>query len=302
MQRLNEGIAGWVNPFGQQKYLVSLKREDVRAFAFWSKNYRPFLPAVREVKKQGFPCLFNYTITGLPQVFECDVVPLEDSLDSLKALSRLFTPNHISWRYDPIVVSNQTGSRYHLEQFEYLASRLAGFTTRCYVSYAVFYEKVKRNYLPFSEKTGVNFIDPKPADKIKLAEKLAAIARKYAIQLYTCCGDYLVSNTIKKAHCIDADVLSSLYYSGLWKGRERPTRPECGCTENTDIGSYDTCPHGCIYCYANSNKQRAMAAYAKHDVNSLFLGYSKAQSDAFVKTAKPPAQSAGSATQLQLKF
>ena len=36
MNRLKEGFAGVVNPFGGQKYIVSLKPEDVRCFVFWS--------------------------------------------------------------------------------------------------------------------------------------------------------------------------------------------------------------------------------------------------------------------------
>ncbi len=46
---------------------------------------------------------------------------------------------------------------------------------------------------------------------------------------------------------------------------------------------YDTCPHGCIYCYANMNKERSVLKHARHDPESAFLGYTKAESDGFLQ-------------------
>jgi len=68
--------------------------------------------------------------------------------------------------------------------------------------------------------------------------------------------------------------------------KEKPTRKECGCTESSDIGTYGTCPHGCIYCYANVNKQRAVKLYSNHDKNSAFLGFNKSQSDKWLAEIK----------------
>jgi hypothetical protein len=112
-----------------------------------------------------------------------------------------------------------------------------------------------------------------------LANELAAIAARYKIRMFSCCGDYLVSGDIQKAHCIDGGVIESLFFPGGLQYKDKPTRKECGCTESTDIGTYDTCPHGCVYCYANMNKQQARKAFDNHDKESAFLGYSKSQSD-----------------------
>ncbi|MFR4222387.1 MAG: DUF1848 family protein [Akkermansia sp.] len=35
-------------------------------------------------------------------------------------------------------------------------------------------------------------------------------------------------------------------------------RQGCHCIESRDIGAYDTCLNGCKYCYANTNRQKAV--------------------------------------------
>jgi hypothetical protein len=45
-------------------------------------------------------------------------------------------------------------------------------------------------------------------------------------------------------------------------------RAACGCIVSKDIGRYDTCPHRCAYCYANSSFSRADAAWKRHTPGS----------------------------------
>jgi histone acetyltransferase (RNA polymerase elongator complex component) len=101
-------------------------------------------------------------------------------------------------------------------------------------------------------------------------------------QMFSCCGDYLVNEKIKKAHCIDGGIIEQLFYPDGLSYSGKPTRNQCGCTESTDIGTYDSCPHGCVYCYANANKQKALETFNNHDKASAFLGYSKSQSDVWL--------------------
>jgi hypothetical protein len=143
------------------------------------------------------------------------------------------------------------------------------------------YGKVQRNYGEFDRTHDVGFYDLEVQRRIALATRLAEIAAAHGMEMYTCCGDYLIGGRISKAHCVDGEILERLY-PGLYGGTRRPTRKECGCTESTDIGRYDTCPHGCIYCYANVNKAQADKAFRSHDPDSAFLGIQRAESERLV--------------------
>ncbi|MBN1393395.1 MAG: DUF1848 domain-containing protein [Sedimentisphaerales bacterium] len=285
MRRLKEGFAGVVNPFSGQKYIVSLKQEDVIAFVFWSKNFTPFLENLRIIDRLGFKFYFNYTVTALPPVFESNL-DKEAAIAALKQLSRGYSPLHINWRFDPIIISDVYSRDFYIRSFEKLASEFEGVVKRCYFSFVVEYDKVKRNFAELARQEGVKIIDCSDDFKIELANELAEIARKYGIEMFSCCGDYLVGGKIKKAHCIDGSIIERLFPSCSFPYSDKPTRKQCGCTESTDIGAYDTCPHGCIYCYANANKQKALEAAAGHDIDSAFLGVSMPESDRWIAEIK----------------
>jgi hypothetical protein len=278
MQRLAKGFAGVVHPFGGQRYIVSLKPEDVVCFVFWSRNFTPFLENLKTMETMGYKFYFNYTVTGLPSVFESNVEK-QAAIETLKQLSKTYSPKHINWRFDPIVISSISDRDFYIRAFEELASEFAGYVERCYFSFVARYGKVIRNFAEFEKSHGLKIFDCSGDFKIELANELAAIAARHGIRMFSCCGDYLVSNKINKAHCIDGRIIEDLFFPEGFSYKTKPTRDECGCTESIDIGTYDTCPHGCVYCYANTNKGRAHKAFRNHDKTSAFLGYTKAQSD-----------------------
>jgi hypothetical protein len=283
MNRLEQGFAGWVNPFGGRKYLVSLKPEDVACFVFWSKNFIPFLNKLRLIKDMGYRSCFNYTITGLPEVFEGRVADRDEIIDTLKRLSDRYSPEHINWRYDPVVLSDMTDSAFHLENFHSLASELRGYVKRCVFSYVQWYGKVRKHFHSLQKHRSMKIREPKLDFKLDLLNRLCDIADENGMTMYSCCGEALLSSRVRKAHCVDGELISRLFFSGGMKFKKRGTRKECGCTHSFDIGAYDTCPHGCVYCYANSNKAAANCSFKKHDMDSAFLGYSREISDRWIK-------------------
>ena len=281
MNRLKEGFAGYVNPFWGQKYTVSLTLDNVACFVFWSKNFIPFVDKLKTIDKIGYKFYFNYTINGFPYIFERNVLKKDLLIDNLKKLSDMYSPEYINWRYDPIIISDITNYDFNLKNFDYIASKIEKYVERCFFSFVFLYGKVKKNFIDIQKESRIKIYNPDNDLKIKLANKLADIANQYGIKMYSCCGDYLLGPKIEKAHCIDAKLIKNLFYNNKdeFKYRIKPTRKECGCTESTDIGTYNTCAHGCMYCYANINKKSAYKTYKQHDKNTAFLGYSKTESD-----------------------
>lgn len=46
---------------------------------------------------------------------------------------------------------------------------------------------------------------------------------------------------------------------------------ECTCLLGADVGAYNTCAHGCRYCYANRDAETVAKNRRRHDRNSPFL-------------------------------
>lgn len=271
MERVRAGFVKYRNPFSGQIYQISLKPEDVVCFVFWSKNYKPLLPYLDELHQRGFDFYFHFTITGLPRALEQHVIAPSRAIQTLQFLSDTWGPNRVHWRFDPIIVSDITPLSFYLQQFEKIAVQLTGYTTQCIFSFAQFYTKVLRNLIELTKLQGICIYDIDRVEKIKLAESLADIAHANGIRMLACCNDFLLSEKIQKAHCVDGHLIAELFPHKSFQAGLNSTRKECGCTDSRDIGEYDTCPHGCVYCYANKSPLIALKHFRRHNPKSVIL-------------------------------
>ncbi len=91
------------------------------------------------------------------------------------------------------------------------------------------------------ERYAPGFHSPDESQCIRLADQLACIAEDRGIKLKSCAHDFLVSDKVLKARCIDPEVLmqvvdSSERRSAVEKLGSAPTRKHCGCAASKDIG------------------------------------------------------------------
>lgn len=273
MQRIHAGKVVYYNPFNFKGYEISLKPEDVDVLFFISKNFAPLLPYLDELQAQ-YNLYFHYTITGLSGVFEELVPPAPEMVRVFQEIARRTSPRQIAWRFDPIVLTNMTPPEFYREKFRELAAQLAGSTERCYLSFATVYDKMKRTFQQLEERKGVVLLATDQEERRQLADELASLAAGYGMKLFSCCNDFLQSDLVAKGRCVDGEYLSELFHLQK-RFPAYPTREGCGCARCVDIGAYDTCPHGCSYCYANVNKQVATRNYQAHSPAEELLARGK---------------------------
>ena len=270
MNRLRDGVCRVANPYGGKDYMVSLRREDVDGFVFWTKNVGPFLSPLEEIHRRGLPFVVQVTINGYPITLERSVPPAEQSVRHLKSLSESYGKRSVVWRYDPIVTSDLTPGEWHLDNFATLAAALRGVVDEVVISFAQIYRKTARNLDRAARRHGFSWHDPADGEKVSLAERLAGIAADNAMRLTVCSQPGLTVNGMAGARCIDAMRLSDVANRPI-AARQKGNRAGCLCSESRDVGAYDSCPMGCVYCYAVAGRDAARRRHQAHDEADAYL-------------------------------
>lgn len=270
LRRLDAGFCRTVNPYGRQVVTVPLGRNAVDGFVFWTRNPGPFLGALDTVAARGFPFVVQATVTAYPRALDAATIEADRAIGQLREIVRRFGRRAAVWRYDPIVFSSLTPPAWHRETFARLAAALAGSVDEVVVSVMQVYRKTSRNLAAAARAHRFDWRDPPPDEKKALLADLAGIATEHRLR-FALCGqpELLVAGAIE-ARCIDGGRLADVAGRPL-RVAHQPHRRSCACDASRDIGDYDTCPHGCVYCYAVQNRTLAKRRFADHDPAGEFL-------------------------------
>ncbi len=270
LARLTAGHADVRNPYGGRVSRVDLTPGAVTGWVFWTKNLMPFGAALDAVERRGEPALVHYSITGLPRALERSVPDAEHvCADFRKAAARLGARAMV-WRYDPIVITDATPADWHRATFGKLAMALEGATDEVATSFMEPYAKTRRNLGALARAGGPAMVLPDPDAKAALARDLSAIAARHGMRLTLCTQPDLADTGLPAAACVNAGRLADVAGRPL-TARRRGNRTGCLCAESRDIGAYDTCPHGCVYCYAVRARAAAQAGHRAHDPTAAML-------------------------------
>lgn len=306
--RLKVGYSVWTNPFnGVPGYISYAKTRFIVFWSKNPKPLLNYIDLMAE-KNIGCYIQFtlnDYEKEGL----EKGVPALDQRIETFKQLVNKLGKGHVVWRFDPMILTEEISIDDLLKKVSHIGDQLKGFTEKLVFSYAdiASYRKVKANLdksgvkyrewdeasmdefarrlAAMNEERGWNYKLATCGEKIDIA--------RYGISHNKCIDDELMIRISYK----DPELMKFLHASILTKeaslfepfelpqgaididdfhyavktkdNKDSGQRQFCGCAVSKDIGQYDTCPHMCEYCYANTSKESAVSNWKRHKSNPL---------------------------------
>ena len=244
-QRVREGFACVRNPMNaHQVSRIPISPETVDCMVFWTKNAAPMMDQLALLKEYDY--YFQFTINDYGREIEPHVPELSRRLETFMQLSEKIGQERVIWRYDPILFSDQYTPESHLRSFERITSALGAYTEKCVISFVDVYPSKNSGNL---KRLKVRQLSCEELDCF--AGELSRMGKQGGLTLATCAEAIdLARHGIEHNSCIDKARIQRITGAPLLVGGDKQ-REHCGCVKCDDIGSYDTCPHGCVYCYAN---------------------------------------------------
>ena len=264
INRLKEGYVLTRNPYNYHQVIrYELSSKKVDAIIFCSKNYQPILKYIKDIERE-YPIFCYYTITAYDKEIEPGVPDIDESIDTLKELSTLIGKEKVSWRYDPILLTEGYSIDEHLKCFEEITSKIHDYVSFCVFSFVDMYNKVYKN-MP-------EIIDFTETDKEEILKGLVKVSDKYDMPLQSCAvSDEYEKYGIRKSGCVTTEILEESNDIIFKDVKHKGIREGCRCIPWRDIGEYDTCLNACKYCYANKRPDFAERKHKNHDPDSPIL-------------------------------
>lgn len=272
INRIREGYCTVPNPFNaKQVSRISLSPRDVDMIVFWTRFARPLLTHLDELDQRGFHYYFLYTLMNNPRQLDPKSPCHEKSIETFCRLAERVGKEKVLWRYDPIVFTSLTNLDFHTETFQRIAEQLNGYTRKCIISFVDIYRKATGR-LRVLEKKGVKVVEPAEVEINHLMHHIADAGVANGMEVRSCAeeqGD--CSQVILPGKCIDDGLIRNVFGLDVTTRKDPSQRAACGCAASRDIGMYDTCRFGCVYCYATASFDRAKERHRDHDRNSPSL-------------------------------
>ena len=272
VSRIREGYCTVPNPFNpNQVSRISLKPEDVDIIVFWTRYARPLMPFLNELDDRGYRYYFLYTLMNNPRALEPKSPSHKRSLSTFQALSSRIGMEKIIWRYDPIVFTGITDLSFHKETYHHIAEQLKGYTGRSIISVVDIYRKARRR-LKLLEEQGIPILEPPEENLSELMKNISASAAMNGMEIQSCAEEPdLCRHGIAPGKCIDDGLVRRVFGLEVTHLKDPSQRSHCGCVASRDIGMYDTCLFGCVYCYATTRFDRARERHIESDLTSPSL-------------------------------
>lgn len=279
--RLQAGYVRWVNPFNaNQTQYVSFSR--ARVIVFWSKNPQPLMQYLPEIDARGINYIIQFTVNDYAREgLETNVPPLAQRVETFKALSDKLGKKRVIWRFDPLILTDTLTVERLTDRLAEVGALVHPYTERLVISFADIkgYKKVQNN-LAREHVTTREFT---PELMVDVARRLQVLNRDWGLKIATCAESIdLEPYGIEHNRCVDDRLMIEVFgqdrklmaflghETDLFEEAFRPClkdkgqRKACGCIVSKDIGMYDTCPHLCAYCYANTSCQSVEANVRRH--------------------------------------
>ena len=290
IKRLEEGYVKWKNPFNGVPLYVTFNK--ARLFVFWSKNPKPMLKYLDFLNKRKYNYYFQFTLNDYDkEKLEPRVPNVQSRIETFQQLSEHIGKEKVIWRFDPLILTDKIGVDELLRKVENIGNQLTNYTEKLVFSFAdiKIYKKVQNNlrnnsilHQEFNERTMNEF-----------ALGLQSLNKNWNFELATCAEQIpLEKYGIKHNKCVDDDLMIKLFSQdkvlmdflgvkiapadifnvspSITKTRDNKDKGQrqfCGCIISKDIGEYNTCPHLCEYCYANTSKELALKNWKLHKQN-----------------------------------
>ena len=291
IKRLKQRYLKWNNPFNGVPLYVSFK--ETRLIVFWSKNPKPMIKHLNYLNEQNINYYFQYTLNDYAKEgLEAKVGSVDKRIETFIELSEKIGKDKVIWRFDPYILTESSGVDELLRRTEYIGNKLKNYTDKLVFSFADInvYKKVQNNL----KRASVPYTEFNERTMNELATGLMELNKNWNFEIGTCAEKIdLDKYGIIHNKCIDDDLMKKLFYNDkklmkflgyelkeadlfdteklvpikIRNLKDKGQRQACGCIMSKDIGQYNTCPHECLYCYANTSVETAKNNYNRHRKN-----------------------------------